>query len=194
MNTTPTPTTQQQFAQGYRLVEKLLHNDLIRARAWQLCRRSDFSSSDYDDLRQAMLLHLIRTTHLYDPARGTPTAFAEVVLANWSAQHLRDRSRLKRSLHRTRSIEELGEAPSIDRRWRPATPVPQRAHERDMYRRCLLALSPQQLRLLADAALRGERWTARAHGLSRRQVRNELEAIRAACRIFSDAPENPDHS
>ncbi|MBN1512119.1 MAG: hypothetical protein JXB13_08900 [Phycisphaerae bacterium] len=69
---------------------------LIGIKAHQLCRRRDFSRSDYDDLRQDMRLHLLRKAHLFDPARGSLRTFVHNALTSWAAMELRYRGRAKR--------------------------------------------------------------------------------------------------
>ena len=42
---------------------------LIRVKAWQLCRRTDFSSSEHDDITQELWLRLLTKAHYFDPQR-----------------------------------------------------------------------------------------------------------------------------
>eukprot|EP00392_Amoebophrya_sp_AT5.2_P018997 g19681.t1 len=69
---------------------------LIRIKAAQLCRRTDFSWSDRDDLTQQMLLYLLEKAHLFDPARGNIEAFVTNAIDSWVAMELRFRGRHKR--------------------------------------------------------------------------------------------------
>jgi len=69
---------------------------LIRIKAAQLSRRSDFSGSDRDDLSQQMLLYMLEKAHLFDPARGNIEAFVTNAINSWVAMELRFRGRHKR--------------------------------------------------------------------------------------------------
>ena len=62
---------------------------IIKKKARQLCRRSECSRSDFDDLCQEMHLHLLRKAHLFDPARACPMAFAQQAINSYAAMHLR---------------------------------------------------------------------------------------------------------
>lgn len=59
---------------------------LAEAAATRLCRRLRLSPSDRDDLRQQLLVDLIRRLHGFDPARGSLGAFAGVVMRHESAR------------------------------------------------------------------------------------------------------------
>jgi len=69
---------------------------LIKFKARQLCRRSDFSRSDEDDLIQDLTACLLAKESLYDPARGKWSTFCDRVVRTAVAAILRDRRRLKR--------------------------------------------------------------------------------------------------
>jgi DNA-directed RNA polymerase specialized sigma24 family protein len=69
---------------------------IIKKKARQLCRRSECSRSDFDDLCQEMHLHLLRKAHLFDPARACPMAFAQQAINSYAAMHLRAARRTKR--------------------------------------------------------------------------------------------------
>jgi len=68
----------------------------IRIKARQLCRRSDFSKSDFPDLKQEMLLYLWSKAHLFDPTRGTIEAFVTETTKSCIAMILRRRDRMIR--------------------------------------------------------------------------------------------------
>jgi len=68
----------------------------IRIKALQLCARSDFSKSDFPDLKQEMLLYLWSKAHLYDPARGTIEAFVTDTTKSCIGMILRRRDRMIR--------------------------------------------------------------------------------------------------
>lgn len=65
-------------------------------KAAQICRRSDFSRSDFDDLKQGMMQYLLEKQGGFDPDRGSPEAFVTVAVNTWIAMHLRHRGRDQR--------------------------------------------------------------------------------------------------
>ena len=108
------------MADSHSIVTDPFTRKLIRIKAAQLCRRSDFSRSDFDDLRQSMALYLLRKAHLFDPAKGTMEAFVTNALSTWVGMELRFRARQKRcdgygavSLEGT-TVEFDGETSTLD--------------------------------------------------------------------------------
>jgi hypothetical protein len=108
------------MAERHKVVTDPFTRTLIKIKAAQLCRRSDFSRSDYDDLRQGMLLYLLEKEHLFDPQRGTLEAFVTNAINTWVGLELRFRGRDKRrgnieaiSLEGT-AIEFNGETDTLD--------------------------------------------------------------------------------
>ncbi len=85
------------MAESSDLLSHPFTTTLIEIKARQLCRRSDFSRSDYDDLRQDMFVYLLQKERFYDPARGNVEAFVTALLTAWVRMELRSRSRQKRS-------------------------------------------------------------------------------------------------
>ncbi|MCG3127357.1 MAG: hypothetical protein CHACPFDD_02216 [Phycisphaerae bacterium] len=73
---------------------------LIQIKARQLARRSDFRSSDDEDLAQEMRRHLLRRAHLFDAKRGSLNTFVARVVDSWIASLLRGRRRQKRAAAR----------------------------------------------------------------------------------------------
>ena len=78
------------------LVSNPFTTTFIKAKAWQLSRRSDFSLSDIEDLHQQMKAYLLHKADLFDPARGTIEAFTTTCINSWIAMYLRGEKRLKR--------------------------------------------------------------------------------------------------
>jgi len=168
---------------------------LIRIKARQLCRRSDFSRSDYDDLRQGMRLYLIEKVHLFDPVRGNLEAFVTRAVRTWVAMHLRWRSRDKRresykavSLEGTPVIcdgvkttlaavllEEDGQRLT---RTYPISAVEQ-FELREAIVHAMQHLEPQDRAILVHVAEHGVASAAKTFGISRRQVDNALARARA---------------
>jgi len=167
---------------------------LIRIKARQLCRRSGFSPSDYDDLRQDMRLYLIEKAHRFDPQRGNIEAFVTNALNTWVAMQLRYRKREKRresykavSLERT-PVECGGDVTSLGnvlleedggRRTQsyPISPI-ESFELREAIEHAMQGLAPNDRALLAHVSEYGVASAARAFGISRRQVDNAMARIR----------------
>jgi len=171
---------------------------LIRIKAAQLCRRTDFSWSDRDDLTQQMLLYLLEKAHLFDPARGNIEAFVTNAIDSWVAMELRFRGRHKRrgdyeaiSLEGTlvecdgdsvplRSV--LGKADQ--QRRNQAAPACQ-FEAAEAVAAVMGTLAPEDrdlLRLVAEhgKAAAAREWSRRSGApVSRRQIQNALERFRA---------------
>lgn len=168
---------------------------LIRIKAAQLCRRSDFSRTDRDDLQQEMELYLLRKAHLFDSKRGNIEAFVTTSINSWIGMTLRFRARDKRrpGLHAV-SLEEteiendeeadtlasvLDEA-DLHRRKQCHSISPSELLElRDCLNAVLAALSPSERALVTLVADRGVAGAARARNVSRRQIKNAMDRIRA---------------
>lgn len=167
---------------------------LIKIKAHQLCRRSDFSQSDYDDLRQDMRLYLIEKAHLFDPVRGNIEAFVTSLLKTWAAMRLRYRKRQKRcedlkavSLENT-PVECEGEITCLGavlleedgQRLTQAYPISALEHFEmcEAIEHAMQRLQPEDRALLAQVAENGMTATAKSLGVSFRQVNNAMLRIR----------------
>lgn len=194
------------MAESHRIVSESFTRTLIKIKAAQLCRRSDFSRSDYDDLRQGMLVYLLEKAHLFDPARGSLEAFVTNALNSWVKMELRFRSRMKRrgdldavSLEDT-AVEFNGDADSLDaivgeadqqRRTRsvPMSPI-DLIDLGDAVRHALAQLSEEDQDLLRHVAKHGVAATAREWSrrrgadVSRRRIENAVARMRQR---FEDA-------
>ncbi|MAO24940.1 MAG: hypothetical protein CMJ35_12965 [Phycisphaerae bacterium] len=164
---------------------------VIHIKAHRLCQRPDHSCTDREELEQRMRIHLWQKRDRFNPARGNPCAFANAALKHWCAQYLRDRSRLKRDIHRTRPIEVLGSDAQVDRSWRQAN---ERFDAKELMHRCLQILSPEELAFLRLVSELGERRTADELGITRHIVRQRRGLIRAKCEKLDDFGDNPDRS
>ena len=168
---------------------------LIRIKARQLCRRSDFSRSDYDDLRQDMRLYLIKKAHLFDPVRGNIEAFVTKALNTWVAIQLRYRNSEKRresyktvSLERT-AVECDGDITTLGkvlleedgRRMTQVYGISDAEHFelREAVDQAVQKLGPNDRALLIQVAQQGITRTAKSLGISWRQVNNAMNRIRA---------------
>lgn len=167
---------------------------LIRIKARQLCRRSDFSRSDYDDIRQSMRLYLLEKAHLFDPVRGNLEAFVTNAINTWVGMELRYRERDKRresykavSLEGT-PVECNGDVTTLGQvlleedgrrltQTDPQSPIEQ-LELREAVQHAMQNVQPKDRAILIHAAEHGVASAARAFGQSRRQVLNTLARAR----------------
>lgn len=167
---------------------------LIRIKARQLCRRSDFSRSDYDDIRQSMGLYLLEKAHLFDPVRGNLEAFVTNAINTWVGMELRYRERDKRresykavSLEGT-PVECNGDVTTLGQvlleedgrrltQTDPQSPIEQ-LELREAVQHAMQNVQPKDRAILIHAAEHGVASAARAFGQSRRQVLNTLARAR----------------
>ena len=70
---------------------------LIRLKARQLRRRSEFCRTPVKDIEQEPVLHVLQQAHLYDATRGAVNTFVTTVVKSAAAMMCRDRRRLKRA-------------------------------------------------------------------------------------------------
>ncbi len=167
---------------------------LIRIKARQLCRRSDFSRSDYDDIRQGMRLYLLEKAHLFDPVRGNLEAFVTKAINTWVGMQLRYRERDKRresykavSLERT-PVECDGDVTTLGqvlleedgRRLTQTDPLSsvEQFELREAVQHAMQNVQPEDRAILIHAAEHGVASAARAFSRSRRQVLNVLARAR----------------
>ena len=167
---------------------------LIRIKARQLCRRSDFYKSDCEDLQQDIRLYLLEKAHLFDPVRGNIEAFVTNAINTWVAMRLRYRNREKRresykviSLERTR-VECDGDLTALGvilveddgRRLSQTYTVPaaERFELREAIDHAMGNLDPKDREMLAHVAENGVTSAAKAFGVSRRQVDNAVARAR----------------
>jgi len=168
--------------------------NFISFKARQLCRRSDFSRSDRPDLEQEMRLYLFQKAHLFDPTRGNIEAFVTNALKTWVAMELRYRKRGKRSeSYRAVSLEGTpveceGDVTCLgavlleedgSRRLQVQTISPTEQFElREAINHVMVNLAPQDRELITSVVANGITATARALGVSWRQVANAMARIR----------------
>jgi len=168
----------------------------IRIKAKQLCRRTDVSRSDLEDLQQEMRQYLLEKAHLFDPERGNVEAFVTNAINTWVAIYLRRQDREKRrDAHKAASLERTHVECNGDVRPLGETILEEEAHRRlqtefrsdieqfelrEDVQHVLAALSQDERDLLAHVAEHGMTSAARARGTSRRQIRNAMARIRHA--------------
>lgn len=182
------------MASSHTIVSAPFTVTLISFKAAQLCRRSDFSRSDREDLEQAMRLYLLEKARLFDPARGNLEAFVTNALKTWVAMELRYRTRDKRSeSYRAVSLEGtpvecegdvtclgavLLEEDGNRRTQVDSISPPEQFELREAIDHVMSSLDPKDQALVASVAANGITATAKAMGVSWRQVANALARIR----------------
>lgn len=166
----------------------------IRVKARQLCRRTDFSRSDHDDLQQDMRMYLLEKAHLFDPDRGNIEAFITKTLSTWVAMRLRFQERDKRrDSHKVASLEgtlvecDGGLAPlgaalleeDGDRRTQSySIGSLEQVELRDLFERVMQNLKPEDREVLHQVAEHGLRSAVRSLGLSRRHIEKVMARVR----------------
>lgn len=166
----------------------------IRVKAGQLCKRSDFSRSDFDDLQQGMRLYLLEKAHLFDPDRGNLQAFVTQAINTWVAIQLRDRDCLKRrddntaiSLEGTKveheeEVDSLGQVLLEADGQRLTRAYPKSDTEQfelhEAVGHVMAKLDPDDRELLLSLAEHGLKATARMRGVSWRQITNARDRLR----------------
>ncbi|GJQ27835.1 MAG: hypothetical protein HBSAPP02_28670 [Phycisphaerae bacterium] len=182
------------MAESHDIVSDPFTDTLISIKARQLCRRSDFSRSDYDDIRQSMRLYLLEKAHLFDPARGNLEAFVTKAINTWVGMELRHRERDKRresfkaaSLERT-PVECDGDITTLGavlleedgRRRTQSYPLPsvEQLELREAVEHAMQNVQPEDRAVLIHAAEHGVASAARAFSRSRRQVLNAMARAR----------------
>lgn len=183
------------MANSHDVVSNPFTQSLIKTKAAQLCRRSDFSRSDLDDLEQGMRLYLLQRSHFFDPQRGSLEAFVTELLKYWVRMELRFRGREKRrgelsavSLEAT-EIDCDGESVTLDsliseadlsrRTQRTARSAIEHLELMDEVRHVFGKLNPAERALVILVADLGVAGAARRRRVSRRQIENAMARMRA---------------
>jgi len=141
-----------------------------------------------------MRLYLFQKAHLFDPTRGNIEAFVTNALKTWVAMELRYRKRGKRSeSYRAVSLEGTpveceGDVTCLgavlleedgSRRLQVQTISPTEQFElREAINHVMVNLAPQDRELITSVVANGITATARALGVSWRQVANAMARIR----------------
>jgi len=193
------------MAESHPVVSHPYAATLIRIKARQLCRRTDFTRCEVEDLQQSMWAYLIEKAVLYDPARGNLEAFITTLVNTWVGMELRRRSREKRrQAHYNASLDTtmvkhegdevplgatLGEADLLRRLGRQPESQTDRYVVREAILHAVKQLSAEQQELLADVLDSDITTAAERHGVSPSTVRRRLNKMREA---FRDAGFNQD--
>lgn len=157
---------------------------VIRIKARQLAQRRELRGSDRDDIEQELTLELLKQAHHFDIRRASLNTFVARVIDTAVAMLLRARRARKRAGESTtRSLDAVGASgdpegvPVPDDA--PGPPVRAADAERDARFRTAIATLPEPLRRLWERLLVGTPTAAaRDLGISRRQVRGGIAAIR----------------
>jgi len=167
---------------------------LLRIKARQLLRRSEFRRSDPVDIEHDLVEHVLRQADNFDPTRSAVNTFITRVVETAAAMLVRHRGRMKRAAeYRTFSLERT----HVHGDQRQMT-LGQVIGESDLRRRCggephndrqeaelsadvaraMTGLTGRQREIAGRLAKSNEAAVAREMGISRRQVRNAVVAIR----------------
>lgn len=169
---------------------------LIRVKAWQLCRRSNFCSSDMKDVEQHLYLHLLTQIEKFDRSRASLNTFSSRVVDSAAAMLLRERQREKRTPEEGTIVQSLGEM--VDQPDGPPAPLGTTLSRADVERRTggksmsgielfelaediahLISTLPPELQSVCRALMyRNRSETESDLGLSRRRYDAALELIR----------------
>lgn len=183
----------------------------IRIKALQLCARSDFSKSDFPDLKQEMLLYLWSKAHLFDPSRGTIEAFVTSTIKSCVGMILRHRDRemrrgdiyaisLEGTLIEHDGVTDMLKSVLDDADFARRTQQDRR-HPIDLYllqksvRQVFRSLTPDQQELVLHIAEHGlssasRDWTRREQRkVTRHEIEKRVLQIRSR---FKDADLSPD--
>jgi len=169
---------------------------LLKTKSMQLSRQPRFRAAEQPDLRQDLLVFVLRQAHRFDPSRASAQTFIARVVDSAFATMVRARRRLKRargfeaaSIENTvvgrnrtgQSIRLSGAIQEKDLRRRYGGRTSEDPRRTDLaldVEAAMAGLSPEHRRValgLCDAAPAA---VARQLGISRRQVRNAIDAIR----------------
>ncbi|MCX5683835.1 MAG: hypothetical protein NT049_09140 [Planctomycetota bacterium] len=166
---------------------------LVRIKARQVVHKHGFSRSDQPDVEQELVAHVLGAAHLFDPGRASVNTFIARVVDSTVAMILRNRGRKKRvadrpmwSLDRDQAgrrghepvlLREIVEEADLRRRQGMDATVPEETQALDAAD-LLARLAPELREIVVKVAETNEAAAARDLGISRRQVRKALAAVR----------------
>ncbi len=167
--------------------------NLLSTKSYHLCRRPTFRQWERPDIEQDLIAHILKQAHHFDPSRACVNTFVARVVDSAVAMMIRDRARLKRgpgkaaiSLDRTHvrsdprqmTLSEVISAGDLCRR--SGGVIHEEQQEQDLTAdlgHVFATLAPLQQRIALRLMEVTEAVVARELGISRRQVRNAVEAI-----------------
>lgn len=168
--------------------------NLIKCKARQLSRRRDFQPVEWEDLQQELWLALVKAARHFDPAKASLDTFIDRVVNTAAAMLVRARQRLRNGANeRVQSLSDELVAPDgqseplaaticcDDLARRIGTKPSDATHVAETTEAVAAALQrmPTDLRDVCRRLMNGTVTSvARDLGLSRRQVRNRLQAAR----------------
>jgi RNA polymerase sigma factor (sigma-70 family) len=168
---------------------------LLATKAHQLSRHARFRLAEQPDLEQDLVTHVLKQAHHYDPSRASVNTFIARVVDSAIAMMIRDRSRTKRAAgYQAISLDNtfvgtdridkgltLGDVVDEGHLRRRCGGCPDDGQDLMELRldlaQAISGLTPQQ-REVASRLPAPEATIARDLGISRRQVRNAVAAIR----------------
>jgi RNA polymerase sigma-70 factor (ECF subfamily) len=158
---------------------------IIRRKIKQLVGRAGFSRQDREDLEQELLLRLLQSLHLFDPAQAHRNVFVTTVIERAVAMILRERLAKKRNGATVQSLDQ-----ATDNAGDSAEPVdPHRSQEQQVDPATdlaeVLARLPDDLRALAER-LKSQSLSqaARDLGVPRSTLQRQVQRLR---QCFEDA-------
>ena len=168
---------------------------LIRKKARQLSRRSDFARTDEDDIAQELTMHLLTRSTRFDPNRAAVNTFAAAIIESGIGLLLRKRSRKFRKPEclEIESLSETVEGPGgtpvpletlisiedVERRTRNFPPSDVEVLDAQQAFDHAFGKLPKHLqRLCTELMSFSPERAARNLGISRRQLSNAMEVIR----------------
>ena len=168
---------------------------LIRLKAGQLRRRSEFCRTPAKDIEQELVLHVLQEAHLYDAARSAVNTFVTMVVKSAATMMCRDRNRLKRgarlsiqSLEGSTLLDEGEEKTLLDvvtdddlrRRHAGYAATDEAKANVSSDVAAVVSTLPSGLHAVARLLLEGATEVPVAHrlGISRRQARKTIDEIR----------------
>ncbi len=168
---------------------------LLKIKARQLARRPEFRRSAPSDLRHDLIGYILKQADRFDPSRACVKTFIARVVDSAAAMMCRERRRLKRAAgiraislegtvlegdRRETSLSQLIDETDLRRRYGGAVSCPERQADLAEDLADALAALPLELCRVALQLMNGsnEASVAREMGISRRQVRKAIAAIR----------------
>lgn len=146
--------------------------------AHKLSKRCGHSSSDLEDIKQDIRLHLFQKESAFNPDRGTPGAYANCILRTWlwtKLRYLKQQRRKGRMYRRPLSRVEL--PPDQDGLDQASSPV----EAADLLKTYLSRFSQNEVWLLRLVLEHGQERAAVLLGIKRRELRHRLCFIRTTC-------------
>lgn len=148
-----------------------------------MSRRCGYNSSDLEDLKQDIRFYLLEREDKHDPTRGSVGAYVNCLLQYWRLMTIRYRKRLvRRGASSVRSFHDTEEPVGVSDSEVQCADI----DTKDLLNACMARLSSQDIELVFSVVQNGKARTADHQSISRRQVDNRLDLIRASCSRYQD--------